>query len=60
MGAVLHVQWMWDHYKGDDDLLPSEDDSLASGATCFRRVAGEWEQGNGTGGSGWYSPVLRT
>ena len=58
VGAVLHVQWMWEHYEGDDDLLPSEDDFLASQVTCFRRVAGVWEQTNGGGGSGWYSALL--
>jgi hypothetical protein len=50
VGAVLHVQWMLDD-EPDEDFLASQ-------VTCFRRVAGVWEQGNGTGGSGWYSPVL--
>ena len=50
VGAVLHVQWMLDDEPHDD--------FLASMVTCFRRVDGVWQQGNGTGGSGWYSPVL--
>ena len=58
VGAVLHVQWMWEHYEGDDDLLPSEDDFLASMVTCFRWIDGVWQEGNGSGGSGWYSALL--
>lgn len=58
VGAVLHVQWMWEHHAGDDDLRPSEDDFLISEVACFRRVDGGWQQGDGGGGSGWYSPVL--
>jgi len=58
VGAVLHVQWSWEHYEGDHDLEPAEDDSLASEVTCFYRVDGLWQEGNARGGSGWYSPVF--
>lgn len=58
VGAVLHVQWMREHYEDDDDLTPSGDDFLASEVTCFTRVDGAWQQGYASGGSGWNSPVL--
>jgi hypothetical protein len=50
VAAVLHVQWMWGH-EPDDDFLVSE-------IVCFRREGGVWEQGDGSGGTGWYSAVL--
>ena len=50
VAAVLHVQWMWS-YEPDDDFLASE-------IACFGREDGVWEQGDGCGGTGWYSPVF--
>jgi hypothetical protein len=59
VGAVLHVQWMWEHDDSDaHHRAPEDDDFLASEVTCFYRVDGAWQEGNGSGGSGWYSPVF--
>jgi hypothetical protein len=59
VGAVLHVQWMCDHDDRDaHHRAPEDDDFLASEVTCFYRVDGLWREGNASGGSGWYSPVL--